>query len=227
MDLDRRVRLLLVLSSVFVVCLIVGDLIGGKLVEFTLAGVPVTVSVGMIPFPVTFLLTDTLNEFYGHRVARWVTWVGLGMALLTYLFLFAAGAAPIAEVTKGAAWSGVTEEAYSRVFMSSQRIIIGSMVAYTLGQLLDIAVFRALKSRTGGRYLWVRATGSTVVSQLVDTAAISAFVWGGQLPLGALLSVVFSSYLVKLVAALALTPLVYAGHAVVERVVGLEPVMLR
>lgn len=226
MELDPRTRLLLALTVTFVTCLIVGDLVGGKLVVFTVGSVPVTLSVGMIPFPVTFLLTDLLNEFYGQKVARHVTWLGLGMALLTYAIILVAGALPIAEVTRSATWSGVTADAFSRVFLSSQRIIVGSLAAYVVAQLIDIAIFHALKRATGRRLLWLRATGSTVVSQLVDTTIISVVVWWGVLSPLAVVSVIVSSYLMKLAVAIALTPAVYAGHSFVERFAGLTPLPL-
>lgn len=222
--LDARTRLLLVLTATFVVCLVVGDLVGGKLVTVVPGALPVTVSVGMIPFPITFLLTDLLHEFYGRQVARLVTFVGLGMALLTYAVVFAAGALPIAELTRAPGFPGVTEDAFQRVFLASQRIIVGSLTAYLLAQLLDIAVFHALKRSTGARLLWLRATGSTALSQLVDTVVISVIAWWGILSPGAVLGVALSSYAIKLVVAVALTPAVYAGHALIERWAGMEPV---
>jgi uncharacterized integral membrane protein (TIGR00697 family) len=222
-ELNARFRLLLVLGAVFFTCLIVGDLVGGKLVQFDVLSFPVTLSVGMLSFPVTFLLTDLLNEFYGPKVARFVTWVGLGMALLAYTVIFIAGALPIAAMTRGPEWSGVTDDAFTRVFLASQRIIAGSLVAYLIAQLLDIAVFAALKKLTGSRYLWLRATGSTALSQLIDTAVISTIVWWGVLPVAGVVSVVVSSYVVKLVVALGLTPLIYVSHSLVERWFGLEP----
>lgn len=226
MELDARARLLLLLTATFVTCLVVGDLIGGKLVTFAVLGRPITLSVGMIPFPVTFLLTDLLNEFYGKRVARHVTFIGLGMATLTYAVVLGAGALPIAPVTEGAEWTGVTADAFGRVFLASQRIIVGSLVAYVIAQLVDIGVFHALKRATGARLLWLRATGSTAVSQLIDTVVITSVVWIGVLPLADVVGVIVASYVVKLVIAVALTPVVYAGHALVERVAGLEPAPL-
>src|SRR5688572_23514657 len=92
--LDTRAKLFLTLSAIFVTALVVGDLIGGKLMGVPLFGSVHYLSVGFIPFPVTFLLTDLLNEFYGKRAARLVTWVGFGMAVFTLLMLTIAVAAP-------------------------------------------------------------------------------------------------------------------------------------
>jgi uncharacterized integral membrane protein (TIGR00697 family) len=91
-----------------------------------------------------------------------------------------------------------------------------------VAQLIDIGVFHALRRTTGKRLLWLRATGSTVVSQLVDTTVISVVVWWGVLSPGGVSSVILSSYAMKLVIAVALTPAIYAGHALVEHVAGIE-----
>ncbi len=213
----------MVLAAVFITCLVVGDIIGGKLVQTTLLGLPFTVTVGMIPFPVTFLLTDLLNEFYGKRAARFVTYLGFGMAALAYLFIFAAAAIPISPRTFAADWGGVTDEAFHRVFTSSQRMILASLTAYLIAQLVDIWVFHVLKRATGKRLLWLRATGSTAVSQLVDTVTINAVAWVGLLSTGEIIGIVVSSYGLKLVIAVGLTPLIYAGHAVIERYFSLTP----
>jgi len=98
--LDTRQKLFVVLTATFCACLLVGDLIGGKLISFSLFGLSFTTTVGMIPFPVTFLLTDVINEFYGKRAARFVTFIALGMALLAYAFIYTAASVPIAEMTR-------------------------------------------------------------------------------------------------------------------------------
>jgi queuosine precursor transporter len=220
---DSRIKLFIVLAGVFVTCLVVGDIIGGKLVETTIAGYPFTITVGMIPFPVTFLITDLLNEFYGKRMARFVTWLGFGMAVLAYVFIYVAAEIPIAAMTNAATWNGVNHEAFSRVFTGSQRMIIASLTAYLIAQLVDISVFHLLKRLTKNRLLWLRATGSTVISQLIDTIVINVVAWGGILTTDKLLTVIGSSYVMKILIAVGLTPLIYAGHAIIERVLSLRP----
>lgn len=224
MQIDARARLFVFLAATFVTCLLVGDLIGGKLYQVDVGGVALTISVGMIPFPLVFLLTDLLNEFYGKRATRYVTLVGFIMAWLTIATLALAGAVPWAPFTHADDWTGVTAEAFDRVFTSSMRILMASTFAYLVGQLVDIWVFHFLRRRTGGRMLWLRATGSTVVSQGIDTIVIQSLAWYGIMPLADIVSIMVTSYAVKLVAAIALTPLIYAGHAVLERTLGLTVV---
>lgn len=220
---EARTKLFLVLAAVFTTCLVVGDMIGGKLIELPMPGWTAVITVGMIPFPVTFLLTDLLNEFYGKRAARFVTYVGLGCALLTYAFIVIGGAIPIASFTHADDWQGVTEGAFASVFLGSRRMIAASLTAYVVGQLVDIGTFHGLKRMTGGRYLWLRATGSTLVSQAVDSVTINILAWSGILSRPAIINVVLSSYAVKVLIAIALTPLIYAGHAAIERWFGLVP----
>ena len=109
------------------------------------------------------------------------------------------------------------------MFASGQRILLASMVAYVFAQLLDIAVFHQLKRATKGRFLWLRATGSTVISQLLDTILIQWLVWNESLDVAKLTSLIIGSWLGKLIIAIALTPLIYAGHALLIRVLKIEP----
>lgn len=223
MQLDSRQRLFIILGAAFTTCLLVGDIIGGKLIEGSLFGFPFTTTVGMVPFPVTFLLTDVLNEFYGKRAARFVTLVGFAMAVLSFAIITVAGAIPIAEFTKDPTWSGVTEGSFANVFLGSQRMIIASLTAYLVAQFVDIGVFHALKQITAGKYLWLRASGSTAVSQLVDTVTITIVAWVGMLPWSKIGDIILSAYGLKIFIALALTPAIYACHTLVERWVGMTP----
>lgn len=226
MHFDNRLRLYLVLNGLFVTSLIVGDIIGGKLTQVTVAGHPITISVGMIPFPITFLLTDILNEFYGPRAARQVTWIGFGAALFAFAIITVAVFVPFAPFTFAPTWEGMNEASFDNVFAGSQRILFASMVAYLVGQFTDIAVFNGLKRLSQNRFLWLRATGSTVFSQLFDTVVVQVVAWYGLLPVREIVGIALASYAVKLVAAIGLTPLIYAGHALVERVLRIQPIVL-
>lgn len=224
--LTPRVRLFVILAGVFVTCLLVGDIIGGKLIETQLFGRDFTVTVGMIPFPVTFLLTDVLNEFYGKRAARFVTLCGFGMAVLAYFLIFVAGALPIAALARAADWKGVTDESFNNVFLGSQRMILASLAAYIVAQFVDIGVFHLLKRATANKLLWLRATGSTAVSQLIDTVVINFVAWSGIMTGAAIFNVIVSAYTLKVLIAIGLTPLVYAAHTLVQRGLGIDPVVL-
>lgn len=227
MNLDTRTRLFIVLAGIFSTSLIVGDIIGGKLIQVGALGQVFTLTVGMIPFPITFLLTDVLNEFYGKQAARFVTLTGFGLAILAYVFIFVAGAIPIAPMAEAADWTGVNEAAFQNVFLGSQRMILASLTAYIVAQFVDIYVFHKLKQLTQDRALWLRATGSTAISQAVDTVTISIVAWWGLLGFDDIVAIMVSSYTLKLMIAVGLTPFVYLMHALVERGLGIEPMRAR
>lgn len=220
MLLDTRGKLFLSLAGIFITALLVGDLIGAKLTQAPFIGM---LSVGIIPFPITFVLTDLLNEFYGKQAARTVTWVGFFMTIFCFAILTVALAVPWHPDTYSSSWTGLTQAHFDAVFGGSRRILFASLVAYLSSQFVDIAVFHALRQKTEGRLLWLRATGSTLVSQLIDTALIQTLAWYGILPAEKLIEIILSSYLVKVLVAIALTPVIYAGHGFVERVLKVPP----
>ena len=206
--LDRRQLLYLWLAGIFVAALIVADLIGGR---FFRVG-SVDLSVGLLAFPLTFVLTDVVNEFYGTSGARRLTYLGLGASVFVFIIISVALAVPPSPI-------GVPNETFRSVIGVSRRLFVASLAAYLIGQLADITVFGAFRRLTRHRLLWLRATGSTVISQIIDTTVVTFGLMVGQQPTGTIVRVVIHSYLIKLVFAVGLTPLIYAIHAVVLRVV--------
>lgn len=223
MKLDARLGLFVTLVAVFITCLIVGDLIGGKLTAVHLFGREWAFSAGQLAFPVTFILTDILNEFYGRAIVRRVTFLAFFMVGIAFAIIYVAGALPWWSVSTAPGWTGVGPREFDIVFTQATRIQLSSMVAFLISNLIDISVFFLVKRWTGNRMLWLRATGSTAVSQLVDTFLIMALVFGAKLTLDEYLTLVFTSYLIKLSAAVLVTPLIYGLHGVIERWLGVEP----
>ncbi|MGD9688539.1 MAG: queuosine precursor transporter [Phycisphaerales bacterium] len=230
------------LTGAFVACLLVADVIGVRLfripfpfgLELPLpwAGTPITAvehTCGMLTFPVTFLLTDLINEYYGKRGARRVTWIGLAMGAFTFLILNLALVMPRLDAPYN-----VDEPAFVAVFGSSRMMFVASLCAFVVGQLSDIAIFGFLKRLTRGRMIWLRATGSTVISQAIDSFFVSwiAFSLGRHLvpdsgvpaPFIDVLKIAATGYLLKFTLAVAITPLIYAGHGILHRWFGLVPV---
>jgi uncharacterized integral membrane protein (TIGR00697 family) len=205
--MDRKQKFYIWLTGIFVAALVTSDLIGGKF--FRVAGLDL--SVGMIPFPLTFLLTDIVNEFYGTEGARRLTFVGLGVALFVFAIINLAIALPVSPE------SPMAGDQFKAVFGWSVRLYIASLTAYVIGQLLDISIFFALRKVTGHRLLWLRSTGSTVLSQAVDTLVVNFVLLMGTKSMAFILATARNSYLVKLGLAVSLTPLIYAGHALMRR----------
>ena len=223
MKLDARLYLFITLVATFMTCLVVGDLIGGKLTSFHLFGREWVFSVGQLAFPVTFILTDILNEFYGRKVVRRVTFLAFAMVGLSVLIIFAASAMPWWPVATQPDWPGVTPSQFSSVFTQATEIQVASMMAFLIANLVDIQVFFLFKRITRNRMLWLRATGSTAVSQLIDTIVISALVWRTKLSFGEYVTVVFTSYFIKVSIAILVTPIIYALHQLIEKKYGIAP----
>ena len=229
MKLDARLSLFVTLVAIFMTCLVVGDLIGGKVTSVWLFGREWPFSAGQLAFPITFILTDIINEFYGRKVIRRVTFLAFVMVGLTFAIIYIAGALPWWPVATTAQWDAdgnVTPKAFSAVFTQATRIQLSSMAAFLIANLVDISVFFVLKKATGNKMLWLRATGSTAVSQLIDTFVITALAFGGKIGFDDYLTIVFTSYLIKLTVAIVVTPLIYMLHGVIERVWHIEPVPL-
>jgi queuosine precursor transporter len=215
--MDRKQRLFVYLTGIFVAALLVSDLIGGKF--FRVGGLDF--SVGMIPFPLTFLLTDIVNEFYGTEGARRLTYVGL----CTALFVFAV--INLAIVLPTSPESPLAGDVFKSVIGSSVRLYIASLTAYLVGQLLDISIFFLVRRVTGERFLWLRSTGSTVVSQAIDSLTVGfVFLWGTK-SVGFILRTARNGYLVKLVLAVGLTPVIYLGHGILHRYLHVREVLVK
>src|SRR5574341_1927977 len=123
-------------------------------------------SIGVLPWPVVFIATDLINEYFGREGVKKITLMTIGLISYAYLVLFASIYVPAAS------FSPVTDEQYRAVFGQSLWIIAGSITAFAASQLVDVTIFWLVRHKTGGSYLWLRATGSTVVSQLIDSFVI-------------------------------------------------------
>ena len=224
--LSRAQKVYVVCAAVFLTALVVAEATAGKF--FTAMDLPVAVTIlgerfesvvmtaGVIAFPVTFIVTDVMNEYFGKAGIRFVTYLGLAMVV------FAFGLLQIALATPTAPNSPVPEAAFAAVFGTTTRVIIGSLIAYLVGQLVDIALFHRLRQWTEGRHLWLRATGSTLGSQFIDTFVVLAVAFAGQLALGEIVAITLFNYGYKVLIAVAITPLVYLGHALIDRYLGHE-----
>lgn len=205
--MDRKQRFFVLLTALFVAALVTGDFIGGKF--FVVFGH--TFSAGIIPFPLTFVLTDLVNEFYGTHGAKRITMAGLGAAVFTWAVISLALRLPTSPD------SPISDVVFKSAFGTSARLYVASLTAYIIGQLLDISIFHALRRMTGHRLLWLRSTGSTVMSQVVDSVAVSFVFLVGSKPLGFIVNNALHNYLGKLAMAILLTPLIYAGHGLFNR----------
>ena len=210
---NRKDLVFIILAGFFVTNAIVAELIGGKLVQFFGT---FTQSIGIILWPVVFILTDLINEYYGRNGVRKLTFITIGLIVYTYILI------TVAINLKAVDFSPVNDSVFLTVFGQSQWIIIGSIVAFLSSQLVDVYIFWKLRNVTGKRLIWLRATGSTLVSQLIDTFVVQfiACVLPGKSAFGEFFVNASYGYAFKLLVAVALIPLIYLGHFAIERFLG-------
>jgi len=185
----------LILLSVFISALILANLLGSKVI--TLFGV--VTSVGIFAYPITFLVTEAIEEVRGKKVTRVFVYAGF-VALLISVFLTGL------SIVMPPASFYANNDAYSTVFSNSLRIIIASMVAFLIAQNHDIWAYHLIKKRTKGRFLWLRNNISTLASQLLDTIIFTTIAFLGVFPI---IQVMVGVYIVKVIVALLDTPFLY------------------
>jgi uncharacterized integral membrane protein (TIGR00697 family) len=207
---NRKDIVFLVLAGFFITNALIAELIGGKLIQFF--GL-FTQSIGIILWPIVFILTDLINEHFGKDGVKKLTYVTVG--LISFAFIILTIAIKIPATT----FSPINNEVFKTVFGQSQWIIIGSIVAFFISQLVDVYVFVILKKITGNKFIWLRATGSTLVSQLVDTFIVQyiAFVLPAKWTLDEFITNASWGYLFKLIIAISLIPIIYLGHYLIGK----------
>lgn len=208
--MTRRQTLYLILCGIFITNALTAELIGGKLID--VVGIPM--SIGILPWPIVFLTTDLINEYFGQSGVKKITLLTAALIVYCFFVLYLAIGIPATPDIPG-----VTDEQFNAVFGQSQLIIVGSITAFLVTQLLDTVIFQFVKRRTGNKWLWMRSTGSTVISQLLDSFIVLgiAFWLPGKMPTDVYLQSGMAGYLVKLSIAVLLTPLIYLGHAVIDK----------
>lgn len=213
---SKRNLVFLVLSGLFITNAITAELIGGKIIMLG----PFIMSIGIIPWPVVFISTDLINEYYGKKGVRRLSLITAGLIAYAFVILFFSMKTPAAP----AGISPVSDDQFQAVFGQSMWIIAGSIIAFLASQLIDVFVFWFFRKMTGGKMLWLRATGSTAISQLADTFIVTgiAFFLPGKWTLDVWLNAASTGYVCKLLIAIGLTPLIYLGHSAIDKYLGKE-----
>lgn len=230
-ELSPQQFIYVVLSSLFVTCLLIADVIGVKLFEiplpFEILGhKTIEHTCGMLTFPITFLLGDVINEYYGAKAAKNTVYIGLAMSILVFIVMNVAQAMPYLDKP-----FNVSQESFDMIFGSAKLIYVASICAYVVGSLSDIWLFGIIKKLTQGKLLWLRATGSTILSQIIDSFIVSyiAFDLGksvtGQVPatFEEVLNIAATGYGLKLFLSLSLTPVIYIVKGILTDKFGLQP----
>jgi uncharacterized integral membrane protein (TIGR00697 family) len=238
---DKKTNLFIVLGAFFVTNAIVAEFIGAKIfsLENTLGFRKFDINIlgfehlsfeltcGVIIWPVVFIMTDIINEYYGKKGVKLLSYLASIMIAYAFIVVFMAiGANPAEWWLKSGGHKQIDnmQNAYHAVFGQGLWIILGSLVAFLVGQLIDVKVFHYLKSKSGNKMLWLRSTGSTLVSQLIDSFIVLfiAFYIGSNWSMNQVLAIGMMNYLYKLVISLAITPLLYLIHNLIDKYLGKE-----
>ncbi len=239
---DRPTKLFLMLGGFFIANAIIAEIIGVKIfsLEDTLGlakanfslfgqeGLSFSLSVGVLPWPVVFVMTDIVNEYYGVKGVRFLTLLTVILiAFSFFVFFFAIRMSPDTRYWMGSNTAhGVPDmqAAFKSIFGQGMNIIVGSLAAFILGQLIDARVFKKIKAFTGEKNIWARATMSTLVSQFIDSIVVTyvAFTIFRGVPVGQTMAWAFTAYAYKFLIAILMTPVIYGVHAICEKYLGKE-----
>jgi queuosine precursor transporter len=237
---DRPTRLFVILTAFFVANALIAECIGGKLFSleamfgltpkpFSLlgeGGLTFTLTCGVLLWPFEFIMTDIVNEYYGHKAVQTISYIAVGLISYAFLmFYLAIKVPPDKSFWIGSqADSGVPDmqAAFYNIFGQSMWIIVGSLAAFLISQIVDVWIFHRIKRVTGHKHVWLRATGSTVVSQLVDSFVVLfiAFKIGKGWSYQRVLAIGLVNYAYKFTVAVILTPLIYLLERIIENYLG-------
>ena len=234
---DRPTKLFLGFTAFFVANALIAESIGTKLfslekvfgqhpVSFTLfgqTGMSFVLTCGVLLWPLEFVMTDIVNEYYGPRAVRRISLTAIIIISYAFLMYFLSIGIPPADVwLQSSAKQGVNniQDSYNAVFGQNMRIIIGSLVAFFVSQMVDVTIFHKIKKLTGDKHMWLRATGSTLVSQLVDSYVVLFIAFSGTFKWQLILAIGLMNYTYKFVMAIILTPLIYVVEGWIEKYVG-------
>ncbi len=244
---NKGTKLFLILGGFFIANAMIAEIIGVKIfsLEKTIGITPLSIhlfgndlslnlTAGVLLWPVVFVMTDIINEYYGQRGVRFLSYLTACLIVFAFIVFYGAMALTPADFfITSKVGSGIPnmEYAYQGVLGQGGRIIIGSLTAFIVGQLVDVYVFHSIKRATGEKKLWLRATGSTLISQFIDSYIVLfiAFYVGSRIgankgdfewPFGLFLAVGTVNYIYKAIVAFLLTPVIYGVHIVIDKYLG-------
>ena len=204
------------MAAIFIAALVVCNLIANKFITIDLGFKTFVISAGVLPYPITFLITDILSEIYGKKKTARIVWAGFGASL------FVLGVLLLAQQFTAIEGSPVDDETFNKVFGNSWRVIFASMTAYLSAQLIDVRIYHFWKQKTAGKHLWLRNNFSTVFSQLVDTTFVVCVLFLGLRSHSEILQFIIDGWLFKMLCAFVDTPLLYASTSLIRKKLGLK-----
>lgn len=238
---QKKNRLFIILSGIFLTNAIIAEMIGVKIFsgEGTLGLQPAhlnmfgfemdfNLTAGAVIWPVVFITSDLINEYFGKPGVKRISYLTAGLIAYAFVVIFITMKLPPAQWWQDANNKDVAgnyfnmDFAFNKIFGQGQRIIIGSLTAFLLAQLVDVFVFHKMRKLTGNKMLWLRATGSTLVSQFIDSFVVLFIAFYGTFSNTQIMAIGFTNYIYKFCVAILLTPLIYLGHYLINQFLGKE-----
>ena len=217
----RESKLLVVLTAIIITSAVVAEIVAVKLFQVRFYGFVgidkmFTLTCGSLVWPLVFLTTDTINEFYGRKTVRFISW--LTVVMIAWMWIISQWSIRI----EAASFSPAGDGPFAVIMGQGGWIMIGSIAAFLISQLVDVTVFHWIRRALKGRHIWARATGSTIVSQLIDSFVVIYIAFGLPKKMSAeqCFDTSVSSFIYKVGLAVALTPLIYLAHFLVESWLG-------
>lgn len=234
---QKRNKLFVILSGIVITNTLLAEIIGAKIfsVEGTFGFDPANLNIlgfqmsfnqtaGALVWPVVFITTDLINEYFGKPGVKRISYLTACLILYAFIAIFIAIELPPSDfwvISKDTNGNDVNMHiAFNKILGQGQRIIIGSLAAFLIGQLVDVYVFQRLRKMTGSKMLWLRATGSTLVSQLVDSFVVLFIAFYGVFPTEQIVAIGITNYIYKFMVAVLLTPVIYVGHSLIDNYLG-------
>ncbi len=238
---NKSTKIFMVLSSFFVANALIAECIGVKIfsLEKTLGlnplnatifnepGISFALTCGVLLWPLEFIMTDIINEYFGPKGVRRVSYIAVSLILYAFFMFYLA-----MQLSPADFWIGVNADkgvpnmplAFNSIFGQGMWIIFGSLTAFLVSQIVDVTIFHWIKSKTGHNKMWLRATGSTLISQLVDSFIVLfiAFYIGQGWSMNLVLAICLFNYTYKFFAAIVLTPVMYLVHHLIDSYLGAE-----
>lgn len=238
---QKKNRLFIILSGIFLTNALMAEMIGVKIfsAENTVGldpanlnilgfGMDFNLTAGVVIWPVVFITSDLINEYFGQPGVKRISYLTAGLIAYAFIVVFTAMALPPAQW-----WMDANSQdaqgnyfnmdfAFNKIFGQGNRIILGSLTAFLIGQLVDVFIFQKLRKVTGSKMLWLRATGSTLVSQLVDSFVVLYIAFYGIFSNSQIVAIGITNYIYKFMVAILLTPLIYLGHYLIDKYLGKE-----
>ena len=224
-------NIFIILTGIFITNAIIAEILGTKIFDFSFLK-NFSLSVGVLIWPIVFITTDIINEYFGKSGVKKISYFTIILILYVFLIVFLS-----TKLTPNTYWLNINSTdnsgnpfdinyAYNIIFLQSTGIIIGSVFAFLIAQLLDVFIFQKIKKITKGKFIWLRATGSTLISQLIDSFVVLTIAFyflapdGKEWSINQVFVVGFDNYTFKFFVAIIITPLIYLAHYLIDSYLG-------